>query len=135
MHSMLKTVIRGVTRTSTIGIADHRARGRFRLRVAVWLMGMGCTALVLDRACVHTLGRLADGSLARIGVDALQTVAHQLSLVGMLTGAPACVCGISELAANRAWCDRSKTVRALILMAALPLLIAAPVLLVAAVIG
>jgi len=58
MYHLVTTVIRSVTFTSTIGIVDHHARGRFRLRVAVWPMGMGCLALILDRACVRALGHL-----------------------------------------------------------------------------
>jgi hypothetical protein len=69
-------------------------------------------------------------SLARIGVDARETVAHQFSLHGMLAGATACLCGIYEVTPNRAWCARSNTARALILMVGFLLLAAVPVLLV-----
>jgi hypothetical protein len=135
MYSFLADILLALNLNSNSGIADHRIRGRYRLRAALQLACLGLASLTLDVWCIYAQHLLADQSLLGIAVDWTQTVAQMLSVVGLCTAATAFICGIYELAMKRAWCDLSKTVRSLVLFVGIPLLVAAPVIIASMVVG
>jgi hypothetical protein len=128
MYSFLAAILRALNLNSDSGIADHRSRGRYRLRAALRLACLGLASLMLDVWCIYAQHLLADQSLLRIAVDWIQMGAQMLSAVGLCTAATAFICGIYEVAMKRAWYDLSKTVRWLLLLVGIPLLMAAPVI-------